>query len=97
MLPLTRGRGWEASQKFQKTVPDHRVVWYASSAAGVAPVLVSLEAQLAVARSFKMTTDEIFEEHASDFDAQIALRMATGPAPKNGVWTLDANDIVSLN
>lgn len=79
-------------------VPDHRVVWYASpQPAGVVPVLVSLEAQFAVARSFKMTTDEIFEEHARDFDAQIALRMATGPEPKNGVWTLDASDIVSLN
>lgn len=77
-------------------VPAHRVVWYASpQEGGVVPVLISLEAQFAMARSFKMTTDEIFEERARDFDAQLALMMATGPIPRNGVWTIDANDIVS--
>jgi len=77
-------------------VPAHRVVWYASpQPGGVVPVLVSLEAQIAMARSFKMTTDEIFEEHARDFDAQLAVMMATRPLPRNGVWTIDANDIVS--
>lgn len=77
-------------------VPPHRVVWYASpQGERVVPVLVSLEAQFAIARSFKMTTDEIFEEHASDFDAQLALMLATRPAPRNGVWTIDTSDIVS--
>jgi len=79
-------------------VPDHRVVWYASpQVEGVVPVLVSLEAQFAVARSFKMTTDEMFAEHARAFDAQIALMIATNPVPRNGVWTLDASDVVPLN
>ena len=79
-------------------VPNHRVVWYASpQASGIVPVLISLEAQIAIARSFKMTTDEIFEEHANDFDAQIALMIATRPTPRNGIWTLDTDDIVPLH
>ena len=81
-----------------KETPAHRVVWYASpQAGGVVPVLISLEAQFAVARSFKMSTDEIFAEHAGAFDAQIASMIATRPLPKNGAWTLDAEDIVPLN
>jgi hypothetical protein len=76
---------------------DRRVVWYTVQHGGEpVDVLVSWEAQAAVARSTEMTTDEIFRMHARDFDQQIAILMASGSPAANGVWTLDACDIVPV-
>ena len=75
----------------------YRVVWYRSPQhSGYETVLISVEAQWAVARSTEMTTDEIFERYAGDFDRQIAIKMASSEPPRNGVWTLDAGDIVPI-
>lgn len=76
---------------------ERRVVWYTSpQRGGPVKVLISWEAQCAVAGSTELTTDEIFGRFAGDFDRQIALLIASKLLPKNRVWTLDADDIVPV-
>ncbi|WP_442678297.1 hypothetical protein ACSBM8_12245 [Sphingomonas sp. ASY06-1R] len=78
-------------------VADCRFVWFTVRHGGrKVDVLVSWDAQCAVARSTEMTTDEIFRKHARDFDQQIAILMASLSPSPTGVWTLDASDVVPV-
>ena len=74
---------------------ERRVVWYNSpQRGGPVSVLISWEAQCAVAGSVELTTDEIFGRYAGEFDRQIALMIARKGHSRGEDWTLDADDIV---
>lgn len=79
-LPPTRRSIVYPSRQGERTV-DVRITW---------------EAQCLVARREDLSTPTIIQTHSVDFDRQIALLIASKPAPADGAWILDASDIVPI-
>ena len=107
VVPFIRGRFDPADESHLAAValtmippdptPARRVIRYSSpQPGGSVDVWISWEAQCAVAGREDLTTDEIIAQHASDFDRQIAMLIASRQAPRLGQWTLDACHVVPI-